>query len=185
MVASHGRHGHGDAGGYPTCLRPFLGRPVDVVDFDEVARRLRAGERFFCKPTRAKAFTGRVFDSEEDIGVILHLEGARFWVSPVMEIRAEWRFFVANGKIVGSRRYRGDPLALFEPRFVRMAVHAYEDHGPAPGGYALDFALQQDGRTVLIEANPAYALGGYEVEPDQYLAVLMAWWDRWFAQARP
>lgn len=56
---------------------------------------------------------------------------------------------------------------------VRAAVAAYAE---APVAYSLDFGVTADGRTLLVEANDAFALGAYGLEPVVYARMLE---DRW------
>jgi hypothetical protein len=45
-----------------------------------------------------------------------------------------------------------------------------------PAGYAMDFGLTEDGRTLLVEINDGFALGSYGLDPIQYAKLLSACW---------
>lgn len=62
---------------------------------------------------------------------------------------------------------------------MRRAVASYVD---APQGYAVDFGLARDGRTLLVEVNDGYALGAYGLEPHAYAHLLAA---RWYELVQP
>lgn len=86
---------------------------------------------------------------------------------------SEFRVFVMHGEILGVRHYAGDPLVFPDPDRVRAAVAAYAD---APASYALDMGVVEDGRTLLVEVNDAYATGCYGLAPVHYAAFIEARW---------
>ena len=45
-----------------------------------------------------------------------------------------------------------------------------------PEGFAMDFGVTDDGRTLLIEVNDGYSLGTYGLEATLYARLLSARW---------
>ena len=86
---------------------------------------------------------------------------------------SEWRYFVRRGAVVGLAHYRGAWAVVPDAAAVRRAV---ADYAPAPAAYALDFGVAADGRTLLVEANDAFALGPHGLDAVEYARVLE---DRW------
>ena len=54
-----------------------------------------------------------------------------------------------------------------------IIIRKYTD---APKGYAIDFGVTADGKTVLIEVNDGYALGSYGLMEIDYAKLLSARW---------
>src|SRR5688500_13163912 len=115
---------------YPQALRPWLRRRIWDSTVGEVVQRLQegSGEPFFVKPTAAlKRFTGRVVESWNDLQVLANAsDDMRVICSDVVQWRSEHRVFVANGRIVGTRHYLGDPELSVDVNVVRDAVAAYQ-----------------------------------------------------------
>lgn len=57
-----------------------------------------------------------------------------------------------------------------------MVDAAVIDYKSAPAGYALDFGVTRDGRTLLVEINDGYALGCYGLQHNLYAKLLEARW---------
>ena len=85
----------------------------------------------------------------------------------------EWRAFVRYGRIWDVRPYRGDWHYHYDSNVLDFAVSNYRS---APAGYAMDFGVTEDGRTLLVEVNDGYALGCYGADPIQYAKLLSARW---------
>ena len=71
------------------------------------------------------------------------------------------------------RPYRGDWHYQYDPSVLDFAIKKYRS---APAGYAMDFGVTEDGRTLLVEVNDGYALGCYGADPIQYAKLLSARW---------
>jgi hypothetical protein len=97
----------------------------------------------------------------------------RLLASEVVEFTSEWRFYVLRGVVVGVGHYAGDPLVFPDPAVVRSAVTDFA--GGCPAAYGLDFGVSA-GRTLLVEANDAYAIGVYGLPPPVFAEMLEARW---------
>ena len=155
-----------DGDTYPEPLRWALRRPVQSCAFSAVP----AG--FFCKPMRTKAFTGGIApDANETIDL-----NEPVWCSPPIQLLAEFRVYIVNGRVVGSSRYDdGDDEVELEMEFVHRMIAAYSD---APAGYALDVGVTDAGG-LLVEANDGWALGYYRwgnMSGSDYIELLTKRW---------
>ena len=87
------------------------------------------------------------------------------WLSEPVKFVSEWRYYVLDGVVVGAGRYDEGPDEAPKPDVSRVSAAASEmslSGSLAPAAYALDFGVMDDGRTALIEANDAWALGYYQ-----------------------
>lgn len=159
---------------YPETLTTYLGRKTWTTTFGEV----RAGlgrKPTFVKPVKGKLFTGAVVSSASDL-VRLHIatpDDVLVLCSEPVRFVQEWRCFVMRGEILDVRPYGDGWRAQFDPEVVEGAVAAYRD---APAGYAADFGVTEDGRTLLVEVNDGYALGSYGLQRNLYAQLLSARW---------
>ncbi|RGS52466.1 DUF4343 domain-containing protein [Olsenella sp. AF21-51] len=80
------------------------------------------------------------------------------------------------------REVRGDSRRAPLPRrlvegteqgVIEQAIAAYDS---ALAGYAADFGVTSDGRTLLVEVNDGYSLGPYGLWPELYAQLLSARW---------
>jgi hypothetical protein len=97
------------------------------------------------------------------------------WCSDVVSFIAEFRCFVLEDQVLDVRRYKGDWSKGPDRDTVCAAVMAY---GSAPISYALDFGVTDDGRTLLVEANDAFALGHYGLDSVLYARMISARWEQ-------
>lgn len=158
---------------YPKELSNYLGRKIWTTTINEVNRTPEIWP-VFVKSKKNKQFTGTVVRSPKDlIGCGSCYEDAECFCSEVVDCLAEWRVFIRYGKILDVRPYRGDWRVHYDPSIIESAVKAYTT---APSGYAMDFGLTADGRTLLIEVNDGYALGSYGLHYIDYAKLLSARW---------
>ena len=159
---------------YPEKLREYMSRRVWRSAIDEVAAD---GSLWpvFAKPVEDKRFTGKVISSTGDL-VGLEASGYNPPVirSEVVDFIAEWRCFVRYGKILDVRPYKGDWRASFDPRVIEGAIRNFAS---VPAGYAADFGVTRDGRTLLMEINDGYSLGCYGLQHNLYAQLLSARWS--------
>lgn len=161
----------------PEPVQPFAGRRVWTSTMGELRRRVDAGEVIFAKPRpdRLKAFTGCLYSGYKDLIATAHIsDDEPIDCSEPMEFISEYRCFVLRGDPIGLRPYFGDPLVLPDPDIIREAVESFSD---GPMGYAMDFGVTRDGRTVVVEVNDGYAIGAYGLPPVLYANIIQARWD--------
>jgi phage terminase large subunit len=76
--------------------------------------------------------------------------------------------------VVGGGFYAGDIFLHPNAETVRAAIDAFQPE--APVAYGIDFGVTNDGRTLLVEVNDAFALGCYGLSAVEYAEMLE---DRW------
>lgn len=163
---------------FPEPLRRFLGRKVERFEAYE-----QAPEGLWVKPVRTKAWDARVKGSEDPLAADIP-EGP-VWASEPIGLVAEWRVYVLEGREVGFGRYDdGEAEAEFCRKALGEMLEAFSESGLAPRAYALDLALGSDGKTRLMEATDAWAIGHYKgsCSPAAYAEMLAARWEE-IAQA--
>lgn len=189
---------------YPDALRDHLLRDV---------RRLRAGlvlGHWFVKPTTTKAFTGFVFDTFTDPASLGDHDREQHdafmalgadepvWVSEPVTFVSEVRYYVLDGRVLGSARYDDhddgqgqDRCAVPSPmpdiETVNSMIERMSADREAPIAYALDAGVLSTGETALVEANDAWALGYYSgsLSHEDYLRMLWARWQQIAGVAKP
>ncbi len=130
---------------YPEFLRSYLHRAVWRTD------RWPMEKDIFIKPAdKHKRFTGKV-----TTGGMHGRKKGPFWCSDKITFLNEWRFYVADGKVVYVGWYDGLPEASDMP-----APGLIVDWPQAYCG-AVDFGMTFDGRLALVEANEPFACGWY------------------------
>lgn len=122
-----------------------------------------------CKTNITGEYSLEEIDKLRDSGVELFNE--RLFASSVVDIQAEWRAFVFNGKIIDVRQYTGDWQEQYKAQFILDAVRAYKDCPPA---YTLDVGILKDGRMVIIEAHNFIACGLYGFNDARILPQMFA-----------
>lgn len=158
---------------YPQELNKYLGRRIWKTTMSEVNNNPKCWP-VFVKPLEDKQFTGVVVRSTKDlIGCGIVGVDQDVYCSEIVDFVAEWRCFVRYGRVLDVRPYKGDWKAQFDPAVIENAVKEFSD---APKGYAIDFGLTKDGRTLLIEVNDGYALGCYGLFYLDYAKLLSARW---------
>lgn len=153
----------------------------------DVAALLNEGPAMHVRPEREdKAFTAAVFDASSWAELVCRRELASTlpcWVSPPVNIDAEWRCWVIGSEVVEISQYRRDgehhrvPAAT--PELVAVAQALADAYCPAPC-VVMDMALTADGYQVL-EYNPIHCSGWYAARTDRVLAQWLEWSVRHFA----
>ena len=158
---------------YPDELKKYLGRKIWKTKMNEINNN-PDNWNVFVKPLEDKQFTGVVVRSPKDlIGCGIQGVNQDVYCSELVDFEAEWRCFVRYGKIIDVRPYKGDWRKHFDHNVIENAIRDYHS---APNGYAADFGITKDGRTLLIEINDGYSLGCYGLLYINYAKLLSARW---------
>ena len=158
---------------YPDELAGYLGRRVWHSHIETISSHPEMWP-VFVKPVEDKKFTGVVVRSPRDlIGCGTEGEDPEVICSEVVRFIREWRVFVRYGRILDVRPYRGDWHVSYDAGTIERAVSEFRS---APAGYAIDFGVTEDGRTLLLEVNDGYALGSYGLYYPEYAKLLSARW---------
>lgn len=158
---------------YPACLQSYLGRRIWTSTINEVSSNPDLWP-VFVKPQKNKKFTGRVIrDTADLIGCGSCYDNAVVTCSEVVSLVAEYRAFVRYCQIIDVRRYKGDWKIFPDTYVIEDAIAHYQE---APAGYAIDFGVTSDGRTVLIEVNNTCSIGSYGLDSVYYAKMIAARW---------
>ncbi|WP_354639061.1 ATP-grasp domain-containing protein [Kitasatospora camelliae] len=158
--------------------RELTGRAVVLTTLAE-ARGLRRPA--FVKPPNDKLFPARIYpdgtglpgaDALEDDFPVL--------VSDIVTFRREYRLFVLDGTVRTGSRYLLDgrlDLAPLEEDPLRREVLAFAAEvlaeGGLPSAIVVDVGLLADGTWAVVEANCAWASGGYACDPEAVLDTVL------------
>ncbi len=158
---------------YPSELSDYLGRRIWTDTLNNVLSETKKWP-VFVKPVKDKVFAGFLLRSEKDIPGLREAKSDEpVLCSEPVEFLTEWRVFVRYGRILDVRPYRGDWRYHYDSDVIDRAVREFST---APAGYAMDFGVTDDGKTLLVEVNDGFALGCYGIEPVQYAKLLSARW---------
>jgi hypothetical protein len=164
---------------YPHALEPYLERRVWRTTLEHLDVQLVAHPfGLFIKPAdRVKRFTGFVVNSSRELGLYgITSRNTPLWCADHVTWLSEWRAYVIGGRVVGLGFASGREDALPSNDVISQAVADLEASTERRAGYALDFGVLDSGRTALIEYNDGFALGLYQIAPNDYFDLL---WVRW------
>jgi hypothetical protein len=160
---------------YPEELMPFLKRKIWESTVDQIYAE-KSNWNIFIKPKKeTKLFAGKIIQNEMDfIGLINSDKNTEIWCSERMDFRTEWRCFIRYKEILDIRRYKGDWDTKIDVETVRSAVRSFSSQ---PSSFALDFGVNENGETILVEVNDGHSLGTYGLSPGDYAKFLSARWS--------
>jgi len=146
---------------YPEQLQDFLGRSIRKEYLGDVRCSAKTS---FIKPVSHKLFTGTIFSNDEFSRrkIVTQADDVEVWVSDLVNFVSEYRCFILHDQIIDCRRYKGDWAKAPDRSIVEAAVEKMRGSCCA---YCLDWGITDDGRTLLVESNDAYALGHYGLNP--------------------
>ncbi|WP_030271677.1 ATP-grasp domain-containing protein [Streptomyces sp. NRRL B-24484] len=152
----------------------LLGRRVECTTLAE-ARRLRRPA--FLKPPVDKLFPARVYPDGSGLpGPDALDDDTLVQISDVVAFAEEYRLFVLDGAVRTASRYAVDGSLAVSPE-VGPEVLAFAADALAAGGLpsavVVDVGRLADGTWAVVEANPAWASGGYACDPDHVLDVVL------------
>ena len=131
----------------------------------------------FVKPLEEdKAFTGFVFKHKVDLfkfGKKLP-DNFMFLTSEIVEFQSEFRSFIQEGKILDCKNYTGNFWLRPNPHIIQEAIDAYTNQ---PAAYTLDWGIDMNGNTMLIEINDAFGVAPYGLDPVKYARFLETRWN--------
>lgn len=166
---------------YPEELLSFTGRRIWQSTLFTITSHPECWHVFVKPIWDVKRFSGTVLDKSEDlIKLGGGLEDIAVWCSERVHFLSEWRLWVLDGEIVGLTPYAGRWDLFPDAAVLKKAVQTFHS---APRGYALDFGITDDGRTLLVEASDGYALKSFGLDPALYVRILTARWEELTASA--
>jgi hypothetical protein len=181
--------------GYPKCLSEFYGREIKSTRFGKITVD---DLPIFIKPRYdVKLFTGFVLDKNTTLNNIstyysdVNANTAVYTSEPI-DIISEYRCFVHKNKLVGIKNYDGDFETFPSVQYIHKMIESYKDE--APVSYTLDVGIVESGKieyynsgelnhqkelvgtlqkTLLIEINDFWAIGGYGLDGKTYCRMLV------------
>lgn len=160
-----------DNDSYPPELTKYLGRKIWKTNVSNITE---ADLPLFVKPKSDKLAKGTIVLSLSKLYEYQALPGnTEVICSEIVEFVSEWRCFVIDNSIVGIKHYIGDENCSCNHKVIESALAAFHN---CPSGFAMDFGITSDGRTLLVEVNDGYALGAYGLEPKLYCKLLTTRW---------
>jgi len=161
-------------GDYPEQFNGYYGRKISTTTIDEVLKR-QSG-RVFLKPKHKGVFVPGVYDFSSPHAAygLMHVnEGTEIYEQEIINILAEWRVFILDGKVIDVRRYAGPWQASIDSRFIGKVASVDIGHQ----SYCLDVGLSMLGYEIVIEVNKATSFGSYGLFPDQYAKMHCSYWN--------
>lgn len=145
---------------YPEFLAPYLYRRVWRTDTWPL------GKKVFIKP----ADIHKRFDGFITSGTYKGKKKPPFWCSEIVSFQDEWRYYVADGKILTGEWYWGDQEKTPDAPVLNV---------PIPAGFcgSLDFGTLNTGEFALVEVHPPYACGWYGKDHKLYVEWLIKGWE--------
>lgn len=157
---------------YPEELKKYLGRNVWESTINTICNN-PDNWPVFVKSKEQKLLTGKVINTMSDIVGCGGDDDYPVFCSEPVNMLAEWRIFVRYGKVLDAKLYKGDWTQHYDPTIVQNAINDFES---APDAYGIDFAVTDDGKTILIEVNDGFALGSYGMAYWNYSKFLITRW---------
>lgn len=159
------------------------------VSFGTLAEARRLRRPAFVKPPVDKLFAARVHPDGGTLPGPELLDGdTPVLVSEVVRFGVEYRLFVLDGAVRAGSRYAVDgdlsvaPLETAGSRagetaevlaFTADVLAASASDAPLPSATVVDVGRTENGRWAVVEANAAWASGGYAADPDAVLDVVL------------
>lgn len=145
---------------YPDWLSGFLYRKVWKAD------RWPLGKKVFIKPAdKYKRFTGFA-----TTGTYKKKKKPPFWCSDIVYFVNEWRYYVADGKILCGEWYSGNESLT--PEAPELNIDIPKDYCGA-----IDFGVVGINKIALVEAHHPIACGWYGKDIELYARWLVSGWD--------
>lgn len=163
---------------YPETLKEFLNREIFESDLKNIRNLNNNKLPIFIKPIEQKLFTGHVIYSFKDLlKTVSFPEETLIFTSSVLNILSEWRCFIHKNKIEGLCNYKGNPCLFPNVLLIQEMINNFKN---SPIAYGLDVGIcldeKNNHKTILIEVNDMYSLGGYGLNSLQYSLMIE---DRW------
>ena len=145
---------------YPEFLKRYLFREVWI------ANKWPLNKKVFIKPAdKHKRFNGVITS-----GGYRKKKKGPYWCSDIVSFTNEWRYYVADGKVLIAEWYSGDEVNEPDPPELKVDM-------PADYCGALDFGTLTTGELALVEANSPYACGWYGKKNELYVEWLIKGWN--------
>ena len=106
-------------------------------------------------------------------------------VSEPLNIKAEWSCFILYDEIIDVRPYgmlidpqRKSHLYHYDESVLQDMLVEFKNIENRPAACSMDICVTENGKTLLMEFNDAYALGYYGLAPILYAKLISARWSQ-------
>ena len=149
---------------YPLWIRPYLNREIWETN------RWPLTKKVFIKPSdKYKRFDGRCTTGFNYKGK----KKGPYWCSEIVSFIDEWRYYIADGKVLCGHWYAGEGINQETPP---KAPDISSISIPGDWCGCLDFGRLSTGQFALVEAQHPFACGWYGDEVEPYMQWLIAGW---------
>lgn len=163
---------------FPDELQAYFGRKIfraTMADVYHWVNKEPTRLPLHIKPAdRQKLFVGAVVEKFGDLIPMCQVPNEEpVFAQEVIKMKSEWRASILRKEIVNVAHYHGDPLLFPDKNIMETALNKYSS---APIGFAMDWAVLENGQTILIEVNDGFGLGNYGVRGHLYTALIECRW---------
>lgn len=159
---------------YPDELEKYYGRKIWKSTLHDFIRENNFNT--FIKPVENKFFTGKLVKTFSDLISIGHQENnVEIWCSKPVEIITECRCFIKYGSVIDIRNYTGSWKSKPDVELIEKIA---KNFSPNLNGYAIDFGVTKEGKTIVVEVNDGYSLGNFGLFSVDYCKLLNARWTQ-------
>lgn len=172
---------------YPPELEKYYDRKIWKSTLKEF--RLDIKVPVFVKPAFTKDFVAGVITKKETVAFNFKdkpnpsygdkpdpnfvPEDTMMILSDAIDFISEYRCYIIDGELKGIKHYLGDMRVFPDTKVIDAAI---ADFTTQPAGYAMDFGVTRDGKTLVIECNDAWGLGNYGLADATYAKLLATRW---------
>jgi hypothetical protein len=164
---------------YPPILYPFLNREIVKSTLGDFRKQWDSDEdnrpRLFMKPVEQKKFNGAIMKSILDWIPMANVPPETpVYLCEELHFESEFRVYIHDQEIRSAKHYLGKWDKMIDRSVVEEAIKVFAPE--APCAYALDFGVDVNGRTTLVEFNDATSLGNYGLADLYYAEMLTSRW---------
>jgi ATP-grasp domain, R2K clade family 3 len=176
---------------YPSSLQEYFFRTI------QKGKRREIVDVSFVKPVQHKMFHGFVFDpddpldpqevhSSSQLNTMRSLcSESEFWIAEPVEFLAEWRYYVADGHLIGRVRYDthlSDSSLQPSPTIVADAV--IKAWRQIRHSFAIDMGVLSNGKTAVVAVSDAWSVSMHKgaLRPKDHLKFLQSRWGKIICQ---
>lgn len=165
---------------YPAELEKYYGRKIWTSTMGEFKANPVAP--VFIKPAFNKQFVSGPVTNIKNIPFLFKddpedpsyaPDDAPAILAEMIDFVSEYRCYVADGELLAIQHYMGD-IRIFPD--VKVIDAALADYTTQSAGFALDFGITRDGKTLVVEANDGWSLGNYGLKDTVYARLLATRW---------
>lgn len=149
-------------------------RKSDIMKLGD-ALELSYIKRIFVKPVKIKLFTGLALNNDWDRISLYGFDKDTevFVYDTIDDIRAEYRAYIKDGKVVGVKDYSGDNRNFpCDYTYLDNIVSKNLLSGDFPVAYTIDIGICGDNTPFVVEFNDMWAIGNYGLENEVYYKML-------------